>query len=1154
MADAERLAKSGGPASLTLLQRLKSAVGDGPRILELVREAERSHHEDLQTLAEVYGVAVDVYGHVQSAQDYSFRDLCVKRMRTLCRLNPSEAREFHNRLRTYSIGRADARMYEARAAMEERLGDAAKAVKMLHEGLRVGAQPAEVLQRVLQRLQPQAAVGSNGSLIAEVLSAPSAPAVASDPGAHGSETGPAVPTAGVAATSGLPPPLPVRGASSTSAPTTPSVTVPIPNSSDAVAASVTAAARGAASPATQLDRAPKSSMAVKALSTRQPRILGLGSPMRRLPEDEADGDEEDELLEGIGSCLGGGVIAANQESYTATAMSMMPLSPIKEMDSPAKASSAGSARGGECASATPKAVPRTGGHHAARYVQTPAAASVAAAASAAAASAAAAAAPTPPSPAHSNHETPCKLADVSIDSAAAENPRSGPSKSSKVVVVNGVPYTQIQTIGRGGSSKVYLVQNPAGDKFALKRVMTENAKQLEAFENEVILLQQLRDHPYVIQVEDAEVDRVRGRINIVMEAGDMDLGRFLQSEPRLNLAQIQHLWRQMLEAVQVIHQERIVHSDLKPGNFLLVDGRLKVIDFGIAKRISNDTTNISRDASVGTLSYMAPEAVKQGQLKLGRASDIWSLGIILYQMIYGQPPFAHLEPMQRLLRLSDPCLSIKFPSGHRLEGHSASTKVQFTEVLSRCLQRDPRKRPSLPELLAHPFLSSVTEVRRDAVQSTVGALMSIVLKTVSSSLQIEDLDISNADWQVLADEAACTPIAAMSGWMLQGAAADFTMVEEAIISWSRIAEPPCIAVGTQSPPASECLWDHLQIQQDGIQLQAAIIITHRHKVLLKMSRALGANTGMCLGRPISRRPPMESLRRTRQAAARLMADLFVLLMYRERDTHLLDSVQAELGLAAGSVRFVRDGRGKSALESDYRRFNANNRSGDVAGWLNENFPVANAALLPGDALRAEVIRGAEYVYWIWQRIDLHWVALPPPLGQFRIYGSSDVWIPQGMDSDGVNDRFALVPRRWGDTYFGIYESTLNGSLAKKMPLAKEMGANALGPEWLLGVNLRARDVPLARFDSVSAVRCSRNSQMHCAKPDARFKYYMEAADADHNARRLASLGWEWSLARQLVRNITLRPGWSQPPFGHLWDKPGTFGQCLYEPELRRLAM
>lgn len=96
----------------------------------------------------------------------------------------------------------------------------------------------------------------------------------------------------------------------------------------------------------------------------------------------------------------------------------------------------------------------------------------------------------------------------------------------------------------------------------------------------------------------------------------------------------------MLEAVHTIHEEKIVHSDLKPANFVLVRGELKLIDFGIAKAIGNDTTNIQRDQQIGTLNYMSPEAILEettrsnGQkiMKLGRASDVWSLGCILYQV------------------------------------------------------------------------------------------------------------------------------------------------------------------------------------------------------------------------------------------------------------------------------------------------------------------------------------------------------------------------------------------------------------------------------------------------------------------------------------------------------------------------------------------
>ncbi len=67
----------------------------------------------------------------------------------------------------------------------------------------------------------------------------------------------------------------------------------------------------------------------------------------------------------------------------------------------------------------------------------------------------------------------------------------------------------------------------------------------------------------------------------------------------------------MLEAVHAVHQENVVHSDLKPANFVLVKGRLKIIDFGIAKAVANDTVNIQRDQQIGTANYMSPEAIQR---------------------------------------------------------------------------------------------------------------------------------------------------------------------------------------------------------------------------------------------------------------------------------------------------------------------------------------------------------------------------------------------------------------------------------------------------------------------------------------------------------------------------------------------------------------
>ncbi|KXJ19437.1 Dual specificity protein kinase Ttk [Exaiptasia diaphana] len=167
----------------------------------------------------------------------------------------------------------------------------------------------------------------------------------------------------------------------------------------------------------------------------------------------------------------------------------------------------------------------------------------------------------------------------------------------------------------------------------------------------------------------------------------------------------------MLEAVNVIHNEGIIHSDLKPANFLFVEGRLKLIDFGIANSIQADQTSIQRDTQVGTLNFMSPEAFQDisGSMnpntgrsrpctKIGRPSDVWSLGCILYAMVYGRTPFQHItNQAMKLQCIIDENYAIEFPP----IGNS-----KLLDVLKGSLIRNPRERYTIPHLLQHPFLSS----------------------------------------------------------------------------------------------------------------------------------------------------------------------------------------------------------------------------------------------------------------------------------------------------------------------------------------------------------------------------------------------------------------------------------------------------------------
>ncbi len=318
--------------------------------------------------------------------------------------------------------------------------------------------------------------------------------------------------------------------------------------------------------------------------------------------------------------------------------------------------------------------------------------------------------------------------------AAAAAPHKKAVEDDSSITLRGVRYAKLECVGAGGTCKVFKVMAPTRKVLAVKRIRLQGAQarpeSIANFVEEINLLKRLRGRDNIIQLVDAEVVREDAVIYMVLEFGETDLAHLLARRSasrdaaagasaastsvaaRLSTDEnfLRLYFQQMVEAVATIHEERIVHSDLKPANFLIVEGSLKLIDFGIAKALADtgsagchDTTNIVREHQVGTINYMSPEAVLNGQagangrsLKIGRASDIWSLGCILYQMVYGHTPFSAITSlMPKLHAIANGSSAIAFPP----TGNAA-----LEALMRAALERDPAKRITIPQILAHPFI------------------------------------------------------------------------------------------------------------------------------------------------------------------------------------------------------------------------------------------------------------------------------------------------------------------------------------------------------------------------------------------------------------------------------------------------------------------
>jgi len=210
---------------------------------------------------------------------------------------------------------------------------------------------------------------------------------------------------------------------------------------------------------------------------------------------------------------------------------------------------------------------------------------------------------------------------------------------------------------------------------------------LERFRREEEIGQEI-DHPGVVKTYDGEQ---RSRRYMVIEWVDGRLlrailnERGLDEERKLPIGRAVHIAVQICEALDNLHKHGVVHRDLKPENIMVcADDRIKIIDFGIAmKEDARRITHADITPALGTPDYISPEQVK-GQ-RGDQRSDVYALGVMLYEMLTGQPPFTGPNPLavmnERVLNDPQPARELNPDISPELE-----------EILFRALERDPRHR------------------------------------------------------------------------------------------------------------------------------------------------------------------------------------------------------------------------------------------------------------------------------------------------------------------------------------------------------------------------------------------------------------------------------------------------------------------------------
>jgi len=243
-----------------------------------------------------------------------------------------------------------------------------------------------------------------------------------------------------------------------------------------------------------------------------------------------------------------------------------------------------------------------------------------------------------------------------------------------------------ERLGRGNMAEVYKAFHPYLERHVAVKVLhhflSEGENFLVRFQREAKAIAAL-EHPNIIRIYDIDIEDKLYYMVMEFIEGDTLKNYLAQSEKPLPIPEVAYIFREIASALNYAHQQGMLHRDIKPANILLgKDGRVVLADFGIA-RILSDTQFTATGALVGTPAYMSPEQGRGTSVSAG--SDIFALGILLYEMLTGKIPFDADTPMD-IIRQH---VHVSLPSPRAIR-HDMPKALE--EVIVRATQKDPRHR------------------------------------------------------------------------------------------------------------------------------------------------------------------------------------------------------------------------------------------------------------------------------------------------------------------------------------------------------------------------------------------------------------------------------------------------------------------------------